>query len=33
MPKTAEQTGKFANPGRRFTAEEPRYSIQSSLGS
>ncbi|XP_006535056.1 coiled-coil domain-containing protein 158 isoform X4 [Mus musculus] len=23
MPKTAEQTGKFANPGRRFTAEEP----------
>uniref|UniRef100_A0A8I6AQZ6 Coiled-coil domain containing 158 n=1 Tax=Rattus norvegicus TaxID=10116 RepID=A0A8I6AQZ6_RAT len=23
MPKTAEQTGKFANPGRRLTAEEP----------
>ncbi|XP_042113585.1 coiled-coil domain-containing protein 158 isoform X2 [Peromyscus maniculatus bairdii] len=23
LPKTAEQTGKFANPGRRFTAEEP----------
>nr|XP_048281892.1 coiled-coil domain-containing protein 158 isoform X2 [Myodes glareolus] len=23
MPKTAEQTGKFANLGRRFTAEEP----------
>ncbi|XP_021081697.1 coiled-coil domain-containing protein 158 isoform X2 [Mesocricetus auratus] len=23
MPKTAEQTGKSANPGRRFTAEEP----------
>ncbi|XP_060236935.1 coiled-coil domain-containing protein 158 isoform X4 [Meriones unguiculatus] len=23
MPKTAEQTGKFANPGRRFAAEEP----------
>jgi hypothetical protein len=26
MQETSEQTGKLANPGRRLTAEEPRYS-------
>lgn len=27
MQKASEQTGKLANSGRRFTDEEPRYSL------